>query len=331
MTDTSPMSPAVIQRLRESIELPDAGERFEVRALIGQGGMGRVYCVYDRLLQRDVALKALSLESETADLAARLSREARVLARLEHPGIAAIHDAGVLADGRPYYLMRLVRGQSLADPTALGARGERLRIFLRICDAVSFAHAKGVVHRDLKPGNIMAGEFGDVVVLDWGVAKLLTDARDARSLALDEGTLHSDRLHNAELSDEHTRDGVIVGTPGFMAPEQALGAARLVDVRADVFGLGKLLRHLLGDASPLPKPLDAIIAQSTAADPDARYQRVDELAADVRRWLDADTVLAYRESMWERLSRFVRRNQTLLLLLLAYALVRIFILWWRGV
>lgn len=325
------MSPAVIQRLRESIELPDAGERFEVRALIGQGGMGRVYCVYDRLLQRDVALKALSLESETADLAARLSREARVLARLEHPGIAAIHDAGVLADGRPYYLMRLVRGQSLADPTALGARGERLRIFLRICDAVSFAHAKGVVHRDLKPGNIMAGEFGDVVVLDWGVAKLLADARDARSLALDEGTLHSDRLHNAELSDEHTRDGVIVGTPGFMAPEQALGAARLVDVRADVFGLGKLLRHLLGDASPLPKPLDAIIAQSTAADPDARYQRVDELAADVRRWLDADTVLAYRESMWERLSRFVRRNQTLLLLLLAYALVRIFILWWRGV
>lgn len=331
MTDTSPMSPAVIQRLRESIELPDAGERFEVRALIGQGGMGRVYCVYDRLLQRDVALKALSLESETADLAARLSREARVLARLEHPGIAAIHDAGVLADGRPYYLMRLVRGQSLADPTALGARGERLRIFLRICDAVSFAHAKGVVHRDLKPGNIMAGEFGDVVVLDWGVAKLLTDARDARALELDDRTLHSDSEQDAELSDEHTRDGVIVGTPGFMAPEQALGAARLVDVRADVFGLGKLLRHLLGDASPLPKPLDAIIAQSTAADPDARYQRVDELAADVRRWLDADTVLAYRESMWERLSRFVRRNQTLLLLLLAYALVRIFILWWRGV
>lgn len=325
------MSPAVIQRLRESIELPDAGERFEVRALIGQGGMGRVYCVYDRLLQRDVALKALSLESETADLAARLSREARVLARLEHPGIAAIHDAGVLADGRPYYLMRLVRGQSLADPTALGARGERLRIFLRICDAVSFAHAKGVVHRDLKPGNIMAGEFGDVVVLDWGVAKLLTDARDARALELDDRTLHSDSEQDAELSDEHTRDGVIVGTPGFMAPEQALGAARLVDVRADVFGLGKLLRHLLGDASPLPKPLDAIIAQSTAADPDARYQRVDELAADVRRWLDADTVLAYRESMWERLSRFVRRNQTLLLLLLAYALVRIFILWWRGV
>lgn len=306
------ISDAAIRHLQQAVEWPDAGERYDVREMIGQGGMGRVYRVYDRLLDRELALKALSLESETPELTARLTHEARVLAKLEHPGIAAIHDAGSLADGRPYYLMRFVRGKSLTDPSALGARGDRLRAFLRICDAVSFAHARGIVHRDLKPGNVMTGEYGDVVVLDWGIAKVLSD-------------------------DEDMRDGTVVGTPGFMSPEQAAGTVRAIDTRADVFGLGALLQHLLtanGTAlhePQLPRPLSAIVAKAMASEPANRYQQVNDLAADVRRWLDAEPVAAYRESIIERSARFYERNRTLLLLLLAYAIVRIAILWWRGV
>ena len=247
----------------------------------------------------------------------RLAREARVLASLEHPGIAAIHDAGTLADGRPYYLMRLVRGISLADPAFSGGRGERLRVFLRVCDAVAFAHARGVVRRDVKPGNVMIGEYGDVVVLDWGVAKVLgTPDRESSSGA-------------ASSSDLDTADGVVVGTPGFMSPEQALGTGA-VDARSDIYGLGALLRHLL-NRSVQPRPLTAIMDRAMSVDPSARYQRVDDMAADVRRWLDAEPVSAYRETLLERSLRLYERNRTLLLLLAAYVVVRVAILAWRGV
>jgi serine/threonine-protein kinase len=320
---TRDLSDAAIRHLRETIDRPDAGERFEVQALIGKGGMGRVYQVHDRLLGRDVALKVLSLDAETASLAERLGREARVLAQLEHPGIAAIHDAGTLTDGRPYYLMRLVRGVSLADPTAIRTRGERLRVFLRICDAVSFAHARGIVHRDLKPGNVMIGEFGDVVVLDWGVAKVLRDTADVAS------SESTDRV----ASDDETRDGVVVGTPGFMAPEQAAGSSKDVDGRSDVYSLGALLQFLLsaGETSPVPHALSAIIARATAREAASRYPEVTHLADDVRRWLDAEPVSAYRETVAERVARWYTRNRTLVLLLLSYAVVRVTILVWRGV
>ncbi len=323
---TRDLSDAAIRYLRETIDRPDAGERFDVQALIGQGGMGRVYQVHDRLLGRDVALKVLSLEAETASLAERLGREARVLAQLEHPGIAAIHDAGTLTDGRPYYLMRLVRGVSLADPTAIRTRGERLRVFLRICDAVSFAHARGIVHRDLKPGNVMIGEFGDVVVLDWGAAKVLRDATEAASSASTDGA-------EPMANDDETRDGVVVGTPGFMAPEQAAGSSRDVDARADVYSLGALLHSLLSvdEAAPMPRALSAIIARAMAREPASRYPEVTQLGDDVRRWLDAEPVSAYRETVVERIARGYTRNRTLVLLLLSYAVVRVTILVWRGV
>src|SRR5262245_2889749 len=150
-------------------------DRYDVIEEIGRGGMGTVYSAFDTALGRDVAIKIGNALPST-ELQARLTREARVIARLEHPGIVPVHDFGVLADGRPFYVMKRVHGRTLheflekAPPLP-----ERLRIFERVCEAVSCAHAHQIIHRDLKPQNVMVGEFGEVMVMDWGVARLLDD------------------------------------------------------------------------------------------------------------------------------------------------------------
>lgn len=311
-----PLSDAAVERLREAVDRPDAGERYAIHELLGRGGMGAVYRATDQLLQRDVALKVLTTELDREDIARRLEREARVLASLEHPGIVAIHDAGVLADGRPFYVMRLIRGSRLDELATREGRGERLRRFLAVCDAVSFAHSRGVIHRDLKPANVMVGEFGELLVLDWGVAKLAQDIATTGRL-------------EAPAREADTADGVAVGTPGFMPPEQSTGSDA-VDRRADVFALGAMLRGLLG-ADKVPPALRAIVGRATAPLARDRYSTVDALAADVRSWLDGEAVSAYREAFWEKGARFYRRNSALILLLLAYLTVRLFILWWRGV
>lgn len=310
------MSDAAVERLRDAVDRPDGGDRYEVHELLGRGGMGAVYRATDRLLGRDVALKVITTELEHGDIARRLEREARVLAALEHPGIVAIHDAGMLTDGRPFYVMRLVRGRRLDEQVRSESRGERLRRFLSVCDAVSFAHSRGVIHRDLKPANVMVGEFGEVVVLDWGVAKVAADESVATTYPM--SGVNGD-----------TADGVVIGTPGFMAPEQTAGTTR-IDGRADVFALGAILRELAG-VKKVPAPLHAVINRATALNQEERYASVDALAADVRAWLDGAAVSAYSESIWERLWRFYRRNNALILLLLAYLVVRLFILWWRGI
>ena len=313
------LSDAAVVHLREAIDRPDAGDRYVIHELIGRGGMGAVYRAHDTVLGRDVALKVISIELESAAIADRIGREARVLARLEHPGIVAVHDSGILEDGRPFYVMRLVKGSRLDDYAARAPRGELLRSFLRICEAVGYAHARDVIHRDLKPANVMIGEFGEVLVLDWGIARL--------------GQNRSDWAGSGSPADSgHTGDGAILGTPGFMAPEQAAGASSTADSRADVYGLGAILAFLL-DKSPgaIPKPLRAIVTRATETEPSARYAAAGDLAADVRHWLDGESVGAYRESLLEKAGRFYRRNQALILLLAAYAIMRIVILVWRGV
>lgn len=202
-----------VRHLRDVALLPDlSGTRYEIVEPIGRGGMGAVYRVGDRELGREVALKVLQVGGRGE--AARLATEARVLARLEHPGIVPVHDAGVLPDGRPFYTMKLVRGSRL-DVLAPGMATvpERLRLLLRVADAVAFAHAHGVVHRDLTPANVMVGPFGEVLVLDWGVARVGRDEPDA-----DAGDAAA-----GEPPEGATAHGTIVGTPGFMAPEQARG------------------------------------------------------------------------------------------------------------
>jgi serine/threonine protein kinase len=227
------LTDVAVARLRDAVDRPDAGERYEIHELLGRGGMGAVYRATDQRLRRDVALKVLTMELQSNDVARRLEREARVLASLEHPGIVAIHDAGTLGDGRPFYTMRLVRGRRLDEQARLEGRGERLRRFLAVCDAVSFAHSRGVIHRDLKPANVMVGEFGEVLVLDWGVAKVAAELSPA-------GQGSPSRALEGD-----TGGGMAVGTPGFMAPEQSSGA-HPIDARADVFALGAMLRNLLG-------------------------------------------------------------------------------------
>lgn len=328
------LSDAAVERLRDAVERPDAGDRYQIHELIGRGGMGAVYRATDRLLQRDVALKVLPAEVDQAEFIGRLEREARVLASLEHPGIVAVHDAGSLGDGRPFYTMRLVRGYRLDEQVRQESRGQRLRRFLGICDAVSFAHSRGVIHRDLKPSNVMVGEFGEVLVLDWGVAKKTTSADRAGSDPVSKDRKAESTPYRETGVDPavpvNTADDVAVGTPGFMAPEQLSGNRERIDVRADVFGLGAVLRDLLGGEN-VPKALRAIVVRATAPNAADRYATVDALAADVRAWLDGLAVSAHTESIFEKAARFYRRNSALILLLLAYLIVRLFILFWRGV
>jgi serine/threonine protein kinase len=309
------LSDAAVARLQEAVDVPDAGARYEIHELLGRGGMGAVYRATDTTLCRDVALKVLTAAGDAPGIASRLATEARVLARLEHPGIVAVHDAGILEDGRPYYVMRLVKGKRLDDYARNAGRGDLLRVFLSVCDAVQYAHTRGVIHRDLKPGNIMVGEFGEVLVLDWGVARVQGEARLAPP-------------HDGGSTG--TADGMIVGTPGFMAPEQAAGGSANADERSDVYGLGAILGSLLSTTDQA-RPLAAIAARAAAADPSARYSGADAIAADIRHWLDGEPVSAYRERAFERIARIYHRNQGLILLLAAYALIRLIILLWRGV
>ena len=166
-----------LDRMRSGLATPSRiGGRYELVGLLGRGGMGEVHRARDHHLGRDVAIKLLAREASAVRLAERLERESRVLARLEHPGIVPVYDAGALDDGRVYYVMRLVDGVRLDEFARRGAsRGELLRTLRRVAEAVAFAHGRGIVHRDLKPGNVMIGPFGEVLVLDWGVAKLLAE------------------------------------------------------------------------------------------------------------------------------------------------------------
>src|SRR5947209_16850963 len=169
------LSDQALKRLRDGAEMPDlAGTRYRLLERIARGGMGVVYTAEDENLRRRVALKVLDIPGTDGDLRNRLIREARVLATLEHPGIVPVHDVGTLADGRVFYTMKFVEGNRLDKfIAAVNSVPDRLRLFLRICDPVGFAHALGVVHRDLKPANIMVGSFGEVLVMDWGLAKIL--------------------------------------------------------------------------------------------------------------------------------------------------------------
>src|SRR5437660_1018870 len=319
------LSDKALERLRDGPETPDlAGTRYRLLERLARGGMGVVYAAEDGKLQRRVALKVLDVPGTDGDLANRLIREARVLARLEHPGIVPVHDVGTLADGRVFYTMKFVHGRRLdqyIEPVA--SLTDRLRIFLRICDAVAFAHARGVLHRDLKPANIMVGSFGEVLVMDWGLAKLLHgDVRSHSQGADPDATIFEKPGRTADSSGaaetsmatgQGTVMGTVMGTPGYMSPEQARGDVEHLDARSDLFSLGALLRFLLtanpktSDAASekrrLDKALEAICSKATAPNPSDCYPSVEELALDVSRSLAGLSVAAHRQGLLDTRAR----------------------------
>jgi serine/threonine protein kinase len=301
-----------LSRLRAALREPDlSGTRYRLCGVAGEGGMGTVYVVEDPELRRRVALKVLDVPD--SGIEERLRREAQVLALLEHPGIVPVHDVGILPDGRAYYTMKLVQGDRLdAYLSRQPPVPERLRLFLRIADAVAFAHARGVLHRDLKPENVMVGAFGEVLVMDWGLAKLSGDPAHA----------------GAPNARPGTGDGAVLGTPGFMSPEQRAGNSAAVDARADVYSLGAVLEAMLGaEASPVLRAICRMAKADRAAD---RYPDVLSMAADVTRSLEGGAVSAFPETLLRRFLRLAKRHRVALGIVVAYLGGRALILFFTG-
>jgi serine/threonine protein kinase len=257
---------------------------------------------------------------------------------------------GSLPDGRVFYAMKLVRGHRLDEHLAkLDSLSEKLRIFQRVCEAVAFAHAHGVLHRDLKPQNIMVGAFTEVLVMDWGAAKILGQN-------LDELPIHDNHVDPETSRDDLTAHGTVIGTPAFMSPEQALGHIERIDKRSDIFSLGAILFLLLEGRSPeaptlilegrspqtrrdrssdvterrfetrVPKPLKAICLKAMAQDPGLRYESALDLSAELDNYMEGKPVSAYKESVIESAARWIDKNRFVFYLIVAYLLMRVIFL-----
>ncbi len=340
-----------IERLRRALDAPDlSGTRYDLGERIGSGGMATVYLARDRELDRRVAIKVVSLLDESGEMSRRMLHEARIVALLEHPGIVPIHDVGTLPDGRVFYAMKYVEGQTLDHFRQHGQnRSELLRIYQKLCDAIAFAHSRGVIHRDLKPANVMVGAFGEVLVMDWGIAMSLTQPAGEFSLAAERSF--------KEAPPSTTSPGAVIGTPEFMSPEQARGDREQIDQRSDIYSLGAVLYFLLVGRSPfldadaatirekvisgqypalrsidrkLPRALEAICSRAMARNRELRYSSVTELSDDISRFLDDQPVNAYRENLLEQTWRWVNRNKVIVLIVIAYMLVRFLIFQFIG-
>lgn len=318
---------SVVAKLRAEMQVPDLdGTRYTVVRHLARGGMGSVWLAEDKVLMRRVALKVLDLVAPADDLAERLLQEARILAGLEHPGIVPVHDAGTLADGRAFYCMKYVEGQTLAQHIAGKSLPEKLRLLERITEPLDFAHARGFIHRDLKPENIMIGAFGEVLVMDWGLAKVGATSRKPAESEI------ATVVRPTESSLRVTGQGSVLGTPGYMSPEQARGSTTEVDHRTDIFSLGAILSFILtGSAAAelpaatrsVPRPLRAICEKAMADDPAVRYQSAGEMTADIARYLNGAPVLAYPEGLLERAGRIYARHRTAIVMVSAYLLMRV--------
>ena len=353
------LSDNAVERLREEADLPDLGSsKYLVIHKLGFGGMGTVYLAQDTDLGRKVAVKVMNAVEQTGALAARMTREARIVALLEHPSIVPIHDVGALDDGRVFYAMKLVQGARLDEfATGTTSLSDLLRVFQKVCEAVAFAHARGVIHRDLKPENIMVGPFGEVLVMDWGVAKVLGNGRgDSQTItpdnaaelrAVEDTDLVATLPLSADGSPADTRSGTVIGTPAYMAPEQARGQTELLDQRCDVYSLGAILYFLLTSRAPaefarpadsperplrareinskIPRAIEAVCSKAMSERRDERYGGAEEIASEVIRFLDGQPVSAYRENILEKAGRWLAKNRFIVLLILAYLIMRVIV------
>ncbi|MCO4771466.1 MAG: serine/threonine protein kinase, partial [Deltaproteobacteria bacterium] len=311
----------------DPVPLPDALPvrigRMIIKRRLGRGGMGEVYAAHDPELARDVAVKVVrDQETTTAARIARFVSEAQITGQLEHPGIVPVHEIGVTPEGALYYTMKRLRGRSLRELLeALKVGDEQwtlhrlLHVFVQICDAIAFAHSRGVLHRDLKPENLMVGSFGEVLVVDWGLAALLgtDDPYAAEPAPPSDGRVAMRPVRRT--TSTWTEDGSTLGSPGYMAPEQAAGDSGRIGPPTDVFALGCVLYELLSlerayqadnplqlmfklMSGPPPSPLEVapdrrippeladIALQAMANEPGERPPEAGALGELVRSWLD---------------------------------------------
>jgi tetratricopeptide (TPR) repeat protein len=316
------------------------GTRFQVLRPHARGGLGLVSVARDTELGREVALKEIqSGHAEDAASRGRFVREAEITGGLEHPGVVPVYGLGRYADGRPYYAMRLIRGESLqeavrklhADESGSTLRGLLTR-FVAVCNTVAYAHSRGVLHRDLKPANVMLGPYGETLVVDWGLAKVVGRETHGGGPGSAELTL---RTPSGEGSA--TLAGAALGTPAYMSPEQARGEVAGLGPATDVYSLGATLYTLLAGQAPVhgrdtaevlekvrqghwlpprqvkpsvPKALDAVCRKAMALQPGERYASALALAVDVERWLADEPVSAWREPWGARVRRWTRRHRT---------------------
>jgi eukaryotic-like serine/threonine-protein kinase len=319
----SPSAPRFVDPAQTDLDDDRFPHRYQRVASLGQGGMGEVILARDVRVGREVALKSvLDRDANNADAVARFLRECRIQGQLEHPSIVPVYDLGRRPDGAPFFTMKRVSGMTLKEVIAGLARGDHdvasrygrrrlLTTFSSVCLAVDFAHSKGVVHRDLKPSNVMLGDFGEVYVLDWGLARLLHDAPDAAP---------------APAEGDTTAPGSVLGTPGYMAPEQVFGNSEAVGPAADVYALGAILYELLTltplhqgktqleliaatkagantaeslrrRAADLPAELEAVCIKATKLEPELRFRTAREIQLAVERYLEGERDRARRSEL----------------------------------
>ena len=361
------------------------GQRYVLEGEIARGGMGAVLRAVDRDIRREVAVKYL-LDQSDPRKQVRFVEEAQVTGQLEHPNIVPIHELGADGQGRLFFSMKMVRGhslqqvlQELRDSPRSAAKewplGRLLTVFVSICNALAYAHSRGVVHRDLKPANIMVGDFGEVYVMDWGLAKVLSRPAPAEPAATiiqatpsfawaegtDSGTSSTPSVQTSrQESDDHTVDGTILGTPLYMAPEQAEGKLDAIDQRTDVYALGAILYELLALLPPIekeggaaailtrvskgeivppeqrspdrriPPELSAVALKALAREPGDRYLSAEALRRDVELYQEGRSVSAREDSKWEATRKFVKRHKGFSAGMAATFLVLLASLWFIG-
>jgi WD40 repeat protein len=296
-------------RLPAPLQYRDS-RRYEVIAEHGRGGLGRVMRATDRELGRPVAIKELLTRTTSGEL--RFFREAMITARLEHPGIVPVHEAGRWTDGTPFYAMKLVRGRSLKELIA-GTKSlqERLRLLphvAAVADAVAYAHSCGIIHRDLKPANVIVGDYGETIVIDWGLAKQVDSRDEPASEDMGDGSPNTPGI---------TQAGTVLGTPAYMAPEQARGDTS--GTAADVFALGAILvdaiagvdKDVAGAIHRIPannRELRSIARKAMAHDPDDRYKSASDFRDDLARLARGEPVSAHSYSAVDKTTRFIRKH-----------------------
>ncbi|MFT5048983.1 MAG: sulfatase activating formylglycine-generating enzyme [Chlamydiales bacterium] len=337
---------------------------------IARGAMGIIQKVWDADLQRFLAKKViLSRKPAAAEdshdeidplLLARFLEEAQISGQLEHPGIVPVHELGVDAEGRVYFTMQLVKGRELAEIFELAETdGENwsttraLGVILKVCEATAYAHDKGVIHRDIKPANVMVGRFGEVYVMDWGLAHIVDATGKAKKSATSDTTMLTldyarELVNDADGDSMRTMDGDVIGTPTFMSPQQARGRVADLDARADIYSVGALLYRLLSGQVPyvpqgeertglqvlrdllegpptpildlrpdVPRELVAICEKAMARSLTDRYRDMQELAEDLRAFLEGRVVQAFETGAIAELKKWVTRNKSLAAALLS--------------